>query len=227
MQCTTLQDINLRTGPGLAYRNPIGVVLKDSVIEPVGFVPEGIPGGSWVKIEADGDNPGGWVTAGAQYITCNMDLTSLPVVEFVPPPPPPLPKSAQTSDPEGGCGPKEDYQCEVILTDESFLEFKIFKNGKELTQEDDVMQVSFSVRQGGKDDNGAEIYSVIEVTSAYCILGGNGPCNNWPLENNVTVWPNGPTVLPGVYFVEIFATVDENGKENNVRWAAEFVLTQP
>jgi hypothetical protein len=71
------------------------------------------------------------------------------------------------------------------------------------------------------------VYSIVEGVSAYCILGGNGPCNNWPLEDNVTVWPDGPAVIPGTYFIEILATVDENGDENDIRWAAEFEITLP
>ena len=226
-QCTTLQDVNLRTGPGTAYRNPIGVVLKGSVVIPVGFDPAGIPGGRWILIEATNNDPSGWITAGADFVTCNMDFNILPVVEAAAPPPPPLPSSAQSSDPEGGCGPDQDYQCEVIVTDESFLQFKIFQNGKELTGNDNIKQVSFSVRRGGKDDNGREVYSNVEGAAAYCIFGGNGPCNTWPQENFVPVWKPGSPVDPGTYFVEIFATVDENGFENNVRWAAEFDVTLP
>jgi hypothetical protein len=226
-ECTTLQDVNLRTGPGLAYRNPIGVVLAGSVVEPVGFVANGIPGGSWIMIEANGANPGGWITAGEAFLTCNIDLNSLPEVDVVSPPPPPLPKTAQTSDPEGGCGPDQDYQCDVIITDEAFLQFKIFQNGKELTENDNIEQVSFSVRQGGKDDNGPEVYSNVEETSAYCIFGGNGPCSPWPEENFVAYWEPGIAVTPGTYFIEILATVNEHGDEVDVRWAAEFSITPP
>ena len=43
VECTTLQDVNLRTGPGTAYRDPIGVVSKGSVVVPIGFDPEGVP----------------------------------------------------------------------------------------------------------------------------------------------------------------------------------------
>ena len=226
-QCTTLQDVNLRTGPGTAYRNPIGVVLKDSVVVPIGFDPEGVPGGRWILIEAANNNPSGWITAGADFVTCNMDFNSLPAVEAAAPPPPPLPSSARSSNPEGGCGPDQDYQCDVIVTDESFLQFQIFKNGKELTQDNNIKQVSFSVRQGRKDDNGPEVYSIVEGASAYCIFGGNGPCNTWPEENSVPVWEPGSPVNPGTYFVEIFATVEENGGENDVRWAAEFDVSLP
>jgi hypothetical protein len=226
-QCTTLQDVNLRTGPGTAYRNPIGVVLKGSVVVPIGFNPAGIPGGRWILIEAANNNPSGWITAGADFVSCNMDFNSLPAVEAAAPPPPPLPSSARSSNPEGGCGPNQDYQCDVIVTDESFLQFKIFQNGKELTQDDNIKQVSFSVRRGGKDDDGPEVYSNVEGASAYCIFGGSGPCNGWPQENSYPVWKPGSPVNPGTYFVEIFATVKEDGGENDVRWAAEFDVTLP
>jgi hypothetical protein len=226
-ECTTLQDVNLRTGPGTAYRNPIGIVLKGTVVVPIGFDPEGIPGGRWVLIEATNNNPSGWITAGADFLTCNMDFNSLPAVEAAAPPPPPLPSSARSSNPEGGCGPDQDYQCDVIVTDESFIQFKIFKNGKELTQNDNIKQVSFSVRRGEKDDNGREVYSNVEGSSAYCIFGGNDPCNAWPQENSVPVWESGSPVKPGTYFVEIFATVEEDGFENNIRWAADFDISLP
>ena len=75
--------------------------------------------------------------------------------------------------------------------------------------------------------NGRQVYSIVEKASAYCILGGNGPCNNWPLEDNVTIWPGGTPVRTGKYFIEIFATVKENGNTNDVRWAAEFDVTLP
>ena len=226
-QCTTLQDVNLRTGPGTAYRNPVGVILKSSVVVPIGFDPEGIPGGRWILIEAANNSPSGWITAGADFVSCNMDFNSLPAVEAAAPPPPPLPNSARSSDPEGGCGPNQDYQCDVIVTEESFLQFKIFQNRKELTQNDNIKQVSFSVRRGGKDDNGREVYSNVEGASAYCIFGGNGPCNAWPQENSVPVWKSGSPVNPGTYFVEIFATVEEDGDEDDVRWAAEFDVNLP
>jgi hypothetical protein len=173
-------------------------------------------------IEAEGENPSGWITAGASFVTCNGDLAEFPPVEVAEPPPPLPPSSAQSSDAEGGCGPGLDYQCEVMVTDASFIQFKIFRKGKELTENNDVTKVSFSVRQGGN-----EVYSTVENSSAYCIFGGNGPCNHWPFENNIYSWPNGSPVSAGTYFVEIFATVKENGNTNDVRWAADFTVKLP
>lgn len=226
-ECTVLQDLNLRTGPGLAYHTPIGVIPGNTVVEPVSYYPEGVPGGTWVLIEESDDHPIGWIAAGNSFITCTFDLNTLPTVQVDAPPPPLPPRSARSSQPEGGCGPEEDYQCDVIITDESFIQFKIFQNKKELTENDNIEQVSFSVRRGGKDDNGKEVYSKIENNSAYCIFGGNQPCGPWEIQNNTYFWPGGPALEPGKYFIEIFATVNENGDKFNVRWAAEFDVTLP
>jgi hypothetical protein len=215
-QCTVLQDVNLRSGPGLAFEPPIDIIHEGSVITPIRFRPVGNPGGSWIFIKASEAHQSGWITGGTDFVNCNIDLTSLPS------PKPPI--SAQSSDAEGGCGPDQDYQCNVIVTAVSFLQFQIYQNGKELTQDDNIQQVSFSVRQGGQD--GPEIYSITEGVSAYCIFGGNGPCNEWPLdENNNLVWQAGSPVMPGTYFVEILATVNKKG--DIVRWAADFDVTLP
>src|SRR5687767_12014961 len=45
--CTVLQDLNLRFGPGTAYRPPIRALPANSLVIPLGFAPQGIPGGSW------------------------------------------------------------------------------------------------------------------------------------------------------------------------------------
>ena len=49
--CTVLQDLNLRFGPGTAYRPPIRSLPANSVVTPLGFAPQGIPGGTWAYIQ--------------------------------------------------------------------------------------------------------------------------------------------------------------------------------
>ena len=224
-QCIIVQDLNIRTGPGLAYHTPLGVIQKDAVVEPVSYYPVGVPGGTWALIEAEGSRPGGWIAAGPAYISCNFDLNSLPKVQVDAPPPPRLPRSAQSSDPEGNCYPDSIYGCEVIVTEESFIQFKLFLNGKELTQNDNVLRVQFNVTRA--NENGPEVYASIDNRSAYCIFGGSQPCNPWTLKNNVYYWADGPMLEAGKYFVEILATVDEGGFTDTIRWAAEFTIGLP
>ncbi|MGQ0603150.1 MAG: hypothetical protein ACT4QE_15820 [Anaerolineales bacterium] len=42
-----------------------------------------------------------------------------------------------------------------------------------------------------------------EMEPAYCLLGGNGPCNGFPLEGDTYIWPGGPAVQNGDYTVSI------------------------
>ena len=49
--CTVLQDLNLRFGPGTAYRPPVRVFPANSVVTPLGFAPQGIPGGTWAYVQ--------------------------------------------------------------------------------------------------------------------------------------------------------------------------------
>jgi hypothetical protein len=106
-----------------------------------------------------------------------------------------------------------------IFSDESLFEFKIIRNGNEQGQNDGVEEVSFNVKKDGNP-----VYSIVEVNRAYCVFGGNGPCNPWIIENGVYKWRQGGTPAePGEYEMEVFATV--NGETS--RWGVNFTLTLP
>ena len=233
--CTVLQDLNLRLGPGTAYRPPIRALPANSVVTALGFAPQGIPGGSWAYVEDPATQDRGWVSAGSQYISCNVELSTLPPVDFGTPPPPPLPNSTQTSNPDGNgfcVDSSTGYQCVGIFSDESLFQFRILKNGVELGELDGVVEVSFAVNQ-----NDEPIYEIVEVNEAFCIFGGNGPCNPWVVEDGIYKWrPGGPPVEAGEYEMEIFATVNDPtlpidetlpAGQAQSRWAVTFTLTLP
>lgn len=218
--CTVLQDLNLRTGPGTAYRPPIRVLPENTVVTPVGFNPTGIPGGSWVNVEDSSSGNKGWVNAGTQYISCNIGLASLPSVVVGTPLPPPPPKSVISSVPEGSCALEGlEYACDVVFSDEFWIQFKVLKDGQELGLEDGVEEVIFTV---SKDDK--VIYEKTEKAKAYCIFGGNDHCNPWVVENYFHQWKaGGPVVQPGEHLVNIEATV--NGYL--LTWHADFTVSSP
>lgn len=220
--CTVLQDLNLRFGPGTAYRPPIRALPANTVLTPLGFVPQGIPGGTWAYVQDRATRDEGWVSAGAQFISCNVELTTLPAVPFGTPPPPPLPKGTQTTDPDGNgfcIDPDSGIQCVGVFSEGSLFQFRILQNGVELGEADGVEQVSIAVNRGDET-----IYSTVEVNRAYCAFGGNGPCNPWTLQDGVYRWtPGGRVVEPGEYEMEVFATL--NGETS--RWAVTFTLTLP
>jgi len=218
--CTILQDLNLRSGPGTAYRPPIRVLAGNSTVTPLGFNPTGIPGGSWVYVEVPVSGQKGWVSAGNQFISCDLDLSSLPSIVVGTPLPPPLPLSAISSTPEGSCADEGlQYVCEVVLSDEAWIQFKVLQDGQELGQDDGVEQVSFTVIRDGN-----VVYEITELTKDYCIFSGNGPCNPWVVENYNYLWKaGGPAVQPGEYLVRIEGTV--NGIL--LTWRATFNVTLP
>jgi len=220
--CTVLQDLNLRFGPGTAYRPPVKVLPANSVVTPLGFTPQGIPGGSWAYVQDPSTQTKGWVNAGPQYISCDIDLATLPSVAFGTPPPPPLPKSTQSSDPDGNgfcIDPSDDLECVGTFSDQTLFQFQIIRNGIELGENDGVEQVSFTVKK-----DGVPVYDIVEVNKAYCVFGGNGPCNGWVFEDGIYKWtPGGLTVEPGEYEMEVLATL--NGETS--RWAVNFTAALP
>jgi hypothetical protein len=219
--CSVLQDLNLRSGPGTAYRPPIRALPANTALTPLGFAPQGIPGGSWAYVQDSVTQDKGWVSAGAQFISCNVDLDSLPAVTFGTPPPF-LPQSAQTSDPDGNgfcVDPDSKFKCVGIFSDESFFQFQIIRNGNELGENDGVDHVAFTVTKDGD-----VVYSTVENNVPYCILGGNGPCNSWVLEDGIYKWTaGGIPVEPGEYKVEVDTTL--NGDDSH--WQVFFDLSLP
>jgi len=220
--CTVLQNLNLRSGPGTAYRPPIRVLPANTVITPVGFAPQGIPGGTWAYVQAPPNQDKGWVSAGAQYISCNIDLPTLPAVPFGTPPPPPLPKSTQTSNPDGNgfcIDPDSGLICVGTFSAETLFQFQIIKDGVELNENNGVEQVTFNVKKDGE-----VVYTLDELHAAYCVFSGNGPCNPWTVENGVFKWsPGGTPVESGNYEMEVIATLDGDTS----RWGVTFTLTLP
>ncbi len=227
--CTVLQDLNLRSGPGMAYRPPIRALPADSSVIPLGFAPQGIPGGSWAYVQDTATRDKGWVSADSQYISCTIELAALPSVAFGTPPPPPLPKSTQTSNPDGNgfcVDLPGEYTCVGVFSEQSLFQFQILKNGIEQGQNDGVEPVSFTVSRIPSDDpsNKVVVYEKIENQMPYCIFGGNGPCNGWVVEAGIYKWTSGGTpVEPGEYEMEVNATV--NGESS--RWAVNFTLALP
>lgn len=67
---------------------------------------------------------------------------------------------------------------------------------------DGIQEVQFVVSQNG------EVFTQIERGAAYCLLGGNGPCNPLTFEDGVYKWqPGGAVIAGGDYFVDITITL--------------------
>lgn len=230
LECSMLQDVNLRKGPGVAYAPPILVLHEKAVVIPLGYAPKGIPRESWVMVLDPSSQQVGWVNAAEKYVTCNSDVTILPQVTVEPPPPPKLP-SAQSSSVEGTCGAGgiqgnngNIFDCAVKLTEEGGLplQFIVIKDGQEIGKSEGVEKVDYKITKDGK-----EVYSRTETNKDYCLFGGDGPCNSWTLENYVYKWePGGAAVEEGNYEVSIDATLN-NEPDVVLHWDAVLKIKLP
>jgi hypothetical protein len=161
-------------------------------------------------VENPANQQKGWVSAGSQYVSCNIDLTTLPQVT-VAPPPTPIPPRAQTSNQDGTCGAGgnfddegNEWDCAVVFSGGFPIGFVIYKNGDEVGRDEGVQNVVFRVDQGG-----SEVYRRRENDAAYCMFGGDGGCSLWVFENYVYKWESGGTPIePGRYKVNIDANMD-------------------
>lgn len=78
--------LNLRTGPGLVYPQ-ITALRTGTQLEPLVQSPDG----EWILVRVRATGQGGWVNAGPRYLSCNLDVGTLPVAEVIPPTPTPTP----------------------------------------------------------------------------------------------------------------------------------------
>ncbi|MFQ5856957.1 MAG: CARDB domain-containing protein [Anaerolineae bacterium] len=91
--CTVVaRGLNLRYGPGAVYDPPIGVLPNGAHLEPLARSPDG----RWIQVPVGRDV--GWVSAGPSFVSCNIDVATLPI-GVVPPTPTPTPTPAFTPTP--------------------------------------------------------------------------------------------------------------------------------
>jgi hypothetical protein len=198
--CTVLTELNLRFGPGTAYRPPIRALPAGFQLVPVGFNPVGTPGGPWVQVRDETRNEVGWVSAGQQFVSCNIELNSLPQVAVSPPSPPPPPR-VTNSVPDGSCS--GDWECEldfnpVYLFRIIVYDVIFFENPKD---GDGIESVFFTVF----NSEGEDVYQRNATSSPFCIFGGSGStCNPWIIEDHFHRWTaGGPPAASGEYILQV------------------------
>ncbi|HEX9840602.1 MAG TPA: SH3 domain-containing protein [Anaerolineales bacterium] len=226
VSCTVLQDLNLRSGPGTAYNPPLAVLKEGTEFVPIGFDPQGIPGGPWVQAQIEGISQPGWVSAGSQFISCNLDFASLPVVEVPPPPKGPPPRVGTGAVDGNGI---DDFRFSFDYNPDYFVRMYVFRSDDEnevFSAEKDgrgITSVEFIVESL---DDTAEHYRRTEVNPGYCIFAGGEPdCNPWIFENGQYKWSaGGAPVAEGNYLLTVNVTA-EDGEVGN--WFIDITIDLP
>lgn len=93
--CTVVaRALNLRYGPGIVYDPPIRALFNGTRLEPLSLSPDG----QWIQVRTPVSRDVGWVNASTSYVSCNIDMATLPV-GAVPPTPTPTSTPAFTPTP--------------------------------------------------------------------------------------------------------------------------------
>jgi hypothetical protein len=220
--CTILTNLFFRSGPGVEYPE-IDAFTANTTITPVGYNPSG-----WIYAQNPANQEFGWVAENPNYVSCNLDPKSLPSKAADAPPPTAvrivLPHSAlgTPTDQGGTCGPGLPYDCNVIMSEDTLLQFKLLKDGVELTDPAVVQQVDFFVFD---NDQTRTIYAHTERNSPYCIFGGDSNCNPWVFEDGVYKWESGGEVVQAGTYVISITPLLANG--DNVHWEWHLEISLP
>lgn len=244
--CTTITGINLRSGPGTAYEPPIGTLPGGTTLVPISYVARGFPQGEWLEVQIPNGQMA-WVTGGAQFVRCTVELASLPFPAVIPATPRPtatltplpatatptravagLPPNVINEIPGGACNRTANIVAE-ITNDPSYLyRVKAFDNRVGPNDGDGIDSVRFSI-----SDASGEVYFREERTAGYCIFGGGEPnCRPWPFndQGQFTWGQGGPVVTPGTYqvFILVVAKEPDSGTESNeCNWNFDMTISLP
>lgn len=86
--------LNLRNGPAVVFDPPLRTLLQNTSIIPLARIADN----TWIEVQVVDTGEIGWVSAGAEFISCNIDITGLPL-GVSPPTPTPLPTATFTPTP--------------------------------------------------------------------------------------------------------------------------------
>ena len=209
--CSVLQELNLRIGPGTAYNPPIIALQAGTEFVPMGFNPVGVPGGPWVQARVDSINKTGWVSAGSQFVSCNLDLASLPEVSVAPPPKPAAPRVG-TGAVDGNN--IDSFRFSLNYNNDYFIRMYVFRSDdpdEQFTASKDGRGISSVLFIVTSPNGNRTFLNRTERNAGYCIFGGGEPeCNPWLLENGQYMWTSGgEPVIERDYELTIEVTADD------------------
>ncbi len=245
--CTTVTGVNVRSGPGTVYEPPVGTLAANTLVTPLSYVSSGFPQGEWLEVQVPTTGQIVWVTAGPQFVSCNITVSSLPGPAAIAPTPRPtatptpisatvtptrvvagLPPDVSNDVPGGACQ-RTDHIKTRIETDPNFL-YRVYARDDRAGQNDgDGMDfVRFTI-----SDNFGTLYQREERTAGYCIFQGGEPdCRTWPFneQGRYTWGQGGPVVSSGTYqvFIEVVSKETDPSSDSNVcNWNFDMTVTVP
>lgn len=248
MRCTVgAERLNLRSGPGLEFTPPIGVLERDAELLAVARDPTA----AWIQVQVVATGDIGWTSAVAPFVSCDGRVSDLPL-GVIPPRPTPLPTSTPRPTPTPTPSPTpQRLALNFVPTDgddgNDYLRGSApFNRGRavalpgfrfdEITDNMvfrdrivfavEVFDTRVGLRDGDgiayvdfsvEDDFGDEVYRNREEFPAYCVFGGGDPNCSALYFANTSRWPGGDRIEDGDYLA-VIDIVAENGDVTTWRW---------
>lgn len=245
--------LNLRAGPGTVYDPPLATLPAGAELSPVAFSPTGFPDGQWLQVQAGSQV--GWVSAGGQFVSCNIDPATLPPPAALPPTPTPMPTF--TPLPPAPTPTRPLYAVVPVDGDDGNLALRGSQPGNDgrnillpgfapgsvtnpvvfgnrLVFRAEV----FDTSRGHQDGDGISsvsftiskdgniVHERTEQTAAYCVFGGGEPdCDIWDFASHDYRWPDGQTVENGTHTVAIVIHPHQ-GEPAQWNWSFDIDLPQ-
>lgn len=215
-QCTIKQNVNFRYGPGKAYDPPIDALTAGTVVLPQSYQAQGFPGGNWVQVINPGNQKTGWVSAGTDFITCTIDLTSLPT-SIAPPTPTPSAPIITNSQPQGDF---TGFVGKLHFSNTFLVSLEVYQKGGK-KDGDNIQQVTFTI-----SDPDGTVRVQKEQNAPYCVFGGGSTCAAWPRQDGKYAWTsNGPLVKDGDKYT---INIDVEAKDgSNANWHFDTTINLP
>ena len=235
--------LNLRPGPGVVYEPALASLAQGETFTPQARLDDN----SWLEVRVEQSGQIGWVSAGPEYISCNIDLSSLPLGQ-IPPTPTPLPTPtpipptptqvvAVPTPPllvdvpvDGG---QSDLHGQILIPGFTRDQLKGPEFGGVVFRDRLVFAVDVfnnkNVKEVKIQINGpnGDVHERTERTPAYCVFGGGEPdCNVLVFAQTGYHWPE-KGKLPiknGLHQVNIEITTKDDHTEN---WVWSFWIQHP
>jgi hypothetical protein len=238
--CTVVTNgLNLRSGPDPSFEPPIRALPQDTVLVPQARIADN----TWIEVQAQGTGEVGWVNTGTQFITCNFDVSGLPLGQIPPTPTPlptdtPVPPTPTESAPPTPTPPllvdvpvdggQSDLEGNIQIP--GFTKDQLNGPDSDVTFRDRlVFNVKVFVPDKGNydgagiesvkikifDPNGEKVHERTENNAAYCVFGGGEPdCDVFYLKDH-NKWPEEGqrSIQNGEHRAEIDITTKDNQTE--------------
>jgi len=209
--CTVVANaLNLRRGPDVIFEPPLRALPLNTVLVPQARIADN----TWIEVQVADTGEVGWVNTGAPFITCNFDITGLPLGQPPSTPTPtftPIPTPTETPVPVPTLPPRVDVPVDGGQADlEGNIQIPGFTRDELRGPESDVTfrdRLVFNVKvyvpgEGNYDGagidhvtikifgpNGEKVHERTENNAAYCVFGGGEPdCNVFYLKDHDR-WP--------------------------------------